>query len=62
VLDLRDPELERGELLARDETELARDPVARLLRQVPELAGARTKLRAELLDELPEREARVISL
>ncbi len=62
MLDLRDPELERGELLARDETELARDPVARLLRQVAELPSARTKLRAELLDELPEREARVISL
>ena len=58
MLELREPKRELVVLLPGDEPELARDTLAGLLRQVAELLDAGAQLRAELVDELPERRGR----
>ena len=50
MLELRQPELERVELLARHEPELAGEEVAGLVRHLAELLDAAAQLRAELLE------------
>ena len=61
MLELREAELDRLELLAAREPELVREPFAGLVRQLAELLDAVAELRAELLDELTERKGAVIS-
>ena len=56
MLELGQPKLDGLELLAADEAELARDPLAGLLRQVGQLVDAEAQLRSQLVDELTERE------
>ena len=59
MLDLGEAELERIPLLAGHEPELARHPLAGLLRQISQTLGDRAQLRPQLVDELTERERAV---
>src|SRR6187200_542657 len=60
LLEQGEAKLDRLEVLAPDEPELARDALPGLLRQVGQLVDAGAKLRRQLVDELAEREDLII--
>ena len=59
MLDLGEPELQRVPLGSGHEPELARHPLAGLLRQISQALSARAQLHPQLVHELTERERAV---